>query len=175
MAKYTLTVTSELENLESIARFVADATSTMGMDADTTYAVQLAVDEACTNVIDYAYQRRRGQPVTIECREENGQCIVVIRDCGRPFDPRHVPMPDLKGPISRRKVGGLGIFLMRKLMDDVHFRFDVKTGNEVTLVKGIKQRLPHHAEESSSAGKVSVRSGMTARPADLWRTRGKTL
>jgi anti-sigma regulatory factor (Ser/Thr protein kinase) len=144
MPKYTLTVTSELNKLEAIARFVADATSAMGMDDDTIYAMQLAVDEACTNVVDYAYQGRGGQPVSIECRDEGGCCIVVIRDQGRPFNPARVPNPDLSSPVSKRRIGGLGIFLMRKLMDDVQFRFDVKTGNELTLVKAIKpqQRQP---------------------------------
>jgi serine/threonine-protein kinase RsbW len=138
MATYTLTVTSELDKLASIADFVADATEAMGMDEDGIYAMQLAVDEACTNVMDYAYGGRGGQPVTVECREEDGKCIVVIRDKGKPFDPSRVRKPDLKSPISKRQAGGLGIYLMRKLMDDVRFHFDAKAGNELTLIKGIK-------------------------------------
>ena len=148
MATYTLTVTSELNKLASIADFVADAASAMGMDEETVYAMQLAVDEACTNVIEYAYQGRRGQPVTVECRDEGGQCIVVIRDRGRPFDPTLVPTPDLKAPVSKRRIGGLGIYLMRKLMDDVRFRFDPQTGNEVTLIKAIK---PHAASQKAGS------------------------
>jgi anti-sigma regulatory factor (Ser/Thr protein kinase) len=140
MAKYTLTVTSELNKLESIARFVADATTAMGMDEDTVYAMQLAVDEACTNVMDYAYQGRGGQPVMIECSDVNGQCVVSIRDRGRAFNPERVPMPNLKAPVSKRKIGGLGIFLMRKLMDDVRFCFDPQTGNEVILIKAIRRQ-----------------------------------
>jgi len=138
MGTYSLTVTSELNKLASIADFVSDAASAMGMDEETVYAMQLAVDEACTNVIEYAYQGRRGQPVTVECRDDDGKCVVVIRDRGRPFDPARVPAPDVKAPVSKRRVGGLGIYLMRKLMDDVRFRFDPATGNELTLVKTIK-------------------------------------
>ncbi len=137
MPKNTLTVTSELDKLESIADFIEHTASTMGMDADGVYAVQLAVDEACTNVIDYAYQGRRGQPVTVECREENGCCVVVIKDRGRPFDPARVSSPDLHAPLSKRQIGGLGIYLIRKLMDDVRFHFH-DGGNELTLVKAIK-------------------------------------
>ena len=73
----------------------------------------------------------------IECSAQGGLCIVVIRDHGRPFDPGRVPAPDLESPISRRQVGGLGIYLMRRLMDEVRFRFD-RNGNELTLVKCIK-------------------------------------
>lgn len=146
MSKQVLTVTSELTNLESICRFVAGAASRMGMDEDTLYDLQLAVDEACTNVMDYAYQGRSGQPVTVECIENDGQCVIVIRDRGRPFDPARIPNPDLTSPISKRQVGGLGIYLMRKLMDDVRFHFDPRTGNELTLIKAIKAikpRAPH--------------------------------
>lgn len=138
MLTHKLTVTSELDKLEAIARFIRKAATDMGMDADSVYALQLAVDEACTNIIDYAYQRRSGQPMAIECREEHGKCIVVIRDRGRPFDPCCVPQPSVSGPISKRKIGGLGIYLMRKLMDDVRFSSDSANGNELTLVKAIK-------------------------------------
>jgi anti-sigma regulatory factor (Ser/Thr protein kinase) len=142
MSKQVLKVTSDLKNLESICRFVAGAASDMGMDDDTLYDLQLAVDEACTNVIDYAYQGRSGLPLTVECAEEDGKCVVVIRDCGRPFDPARVQAPDLTSPLSRRQVGGLGIYLMRKLMDDVRFRFDAGTGNELTMTKAIRPGVP---------------------------------
>ena len=138
MGTYSITVTSEFDKLEKVARFVADAAGQMGMDEDQIYAMQLAVDEACTNVMDYAYQGKAGQPVTVECCEDGGKCVVTIRDHGRPFDPSHVPMPDLSAPISKRQIGGLGIYLMRKLMDDVRFRFDNKNGNELILIKAIK-------------------------------------
>ena len=138
---HKLTVTSELDNLAEIAHFIRQAATDMGMDPDGVYALQLAVDEACTNVIDYAYQKCAGQPMVIECREEHGKCIVVIQDHGQPFDPGCVPSPSVSGPISRRKTGGLGIFLMRKLMDDVRFRFDGPNGNELTLVKAIKPEM----------------------------------
>jgi serine/threonine-protein kinase RsbW len=146
MSKQVLTVTSDVNNLESICRFVAAAAGDMGMDEDMLYDLQLAVDEACTNVIDYAYQGRGGQPVTVECAEQDGKCVVVIRDCGRPFDPSRVRQPDLTSPLSKRQVGGLGIYLMRRLMDDVRFRFDDQNGNELTLIKAIKPRSPQAKE-----------------------------
>jgi anti-sigma regulatory factor (Ser/Thr protein kinase) len=153
MSTYTLTVTSELDKLETIAAFIEQATRTMGMDAEDIYAMQLAVDEACTNVIDYAYQGRHGQPVTVECCEDDGRCMVVIRDHGRPFDPARIPSPDLHAPLSRRRIGGLGIYLMRKLMDDVRFHFDTVHGNELTLVKAIRPNnagIDAHADSHDS-------------------------
>ena len=151
MPTYNLTVTSELENLERIAQFIERVAEETGMDDESAYALQLSVDEACTNVMDYAYQGRRGQPVYIECQADDGQCTVVIRDCGRPFDPAAVPEPDLTSPLFRRQVGGLGIFLMRKLMDDVRFRFDAGRGNEVTMVKHWQPRRPPQSPSAELA------------------------
>jgi len=148
MSRYTLTVTSELDKLACIADFIKRAVSSLGMDENSAYAMQLAVDEACTNVIDYAYQRRTGQPVTIECYEDNGRCIVTIRDQGRPFDPTRVPVPDLHAPLAKRQIGGLGIYLMRRLMDDVRFHFDSIHGNELTLVKAIKPINTHNSGDT---------------------------
>lgn len=153
MPTFSLTVTSELENLERIAKFIERVAEETGMDEESAYALQLSVDEACTNVMDYAYQGRKGQPVYIECQTDDNQCTVVIRDCGRAFDPGRVPEPDVTSPLSRRQVGGLGIYLMRKLMDDVRFRFDASCGNEVTLVKHLQAR---RAPQSPSAELASA-------------------
>ena len=145
---YRCTVTSEFENLATIARFVAEAADRLGLDAKTAYALQLAVDEACTNVIAYAYGGQKGQPVTVECTRDKDTCVVTIRDRGQPFDPSRVPLPDVHAPLCERKEGGLGIYLIRTLMDDVRFRFDAQHGNELTLVKRISPRESEPAVSS---------------------------
>jgi anti-sigma regulatory factor (Ser/Thr protein kinase) len=152
MPTYSLTVTSELENLERIAQFIEGVAEANGIDESSAYAIQLAVDEACTNVMQYAYEGRKGQPVHVECRTGDGQCQVVIRDRGKAFDPAGVPAPDLTSSASTREVGGLGIYLMRKLMDDVRWRFDAKSGNEVTLVKRLPPRRPPQSAAAELAG-----------------------
>lgn len=159
---FRYTATSELQNLGAIARFVADAAQALGLDARTTYAVQAAVDEACTNIILYAYQGQPGQPVTVECHEESGTCVVVIRDQGRPFDPLSIPVPNVRAPLFQRQEGGLGIYLMCAFMDDVRFRFDAERGNELTLVKTFRSQgengrrpdagsQPHRARRAPAA------------------------
>lgn len=151
MAIYSLTVTSELDKLAAIASFISKTAADMGMDDDAIFALQLAVDEACTNVMDYAYQGKGGQPVTVECCEEGGSCIVTIRDQGKPFDPTRIKSPDVRSPLGKRSVGGLGIYLMRKLMDDVLFRFDAKRGNELILTKSIKTLPTESSQPRGSA------------------------
>ena len=96
--------------------------------------VQAAVDEACTNIIKYAYGEARGI-ITITCSTRDNNFMVSIKDKGKPFNPSSVPLPDLKADVNHRKIGGLGIYLMRNLMDDVTYDFDPKSGNTLVMKK----------------------------------------
>lgn len=136
MAKlHEICVTSQLSNLTQIAEFIARRTAMAGLDEGQAFAVQMAVDEACTNAIEYAYEGRQDGEVRICCYLEGRDFVVRISDRGRPFDPSSVPLPDIRAPLQDRQVGGLGLFLMRKLMDSVEFRFDAVQGNEVVMRK----------------------------------------
>jgi serine/threonine-protein kinase RsbW len=94
----------------------------------------MAVDEACTNIIKYAYSEEGGV-ITLTCELQGNDFVVIIRDRGKPFDPSSVPPPDLEADLDERKIGGLGIYLMGKLMDDVSYSFDAKKGNTLVMRK----------------------------------------
>ena len=98
MSKQVLTVTSELTNLEPICRFVSGAASNMGMDNDTIYDLQLAVDEACTNIVEHAYQGENKGEIECSCDFDQVSLTIIIRDHGRPFDPSIVSEPVLDAP-----------------------------------------------------------------------------
>jgi serine/threonine-protein kinase RsbW len=122
------------DSLPAIADLAGRAAEAAGMDSQTIYAVQLAVDEACSNIIEHAYG---GEDVgEIECTFEvdSGGLRLVLHDHGRPFNPASIPEPDLVSQLESRKVGGLGLYLIRKIMDEVKFEFD-GSGNTLTLVK----------------------------------------
>jgi anti-sigma regulatory factor (Ser/Thr protein kinase) len=120
--------------LALIRDFVAQVGEGLGLDEQVIYELQLAVDEACSNVIEHGYGGRGGEiEVTIEPTEDGIQ--VMMRDWGNPFDPDAVPIPDVTAPLENRKLGGLGLFLMRKMMDDVRFEFDRQQGNTLTMMK----------------------------------------
>jgi anti-sigma regulatory factor (Ser/Thr protein kinase) len=91
----------------------------LGLDA-IVFAVETSVDEACTNVIKYAYDGVGGT-VNITCELFEGVFTITIRDSGKPFDPATVRPPDLDASLYDRRIGGLGIYLMHKLMDEVNF------------------------------------------------------
>jgi len=129
-----LCVKSNPANLAQIAEFVSVCAEQMGLDADQVFAVQMAVDEACTNSMEHAYAGKDTGEVTICCYAEEGDMVIKITDSGVPFDAAQVPEPDLTRPLEERSIGGLGLYLMRKLMDSVTFtaRDD---GNEVIMRK----------------------------------------
>jgi anti-sigma regulatory factor (Ser/Thr protein kinase) len=133
--QFALCVKSELANLAQIAEFVTEQAQSVGMDDDQVFAIQMAVDEACTNSMEHAYNGHDDGEVTVCCYGENDDFVVKITDLGDQFDPSAVPEPDISQPLEERSVGGLGIFLMRRLMDSVEFHTDPDNGNEVIMRK----------------------------------------
>lgn len=119
----TFTIDASLGALAAISDFVVEQARAAGMDEHAVWEVQLAVDEAATNVVQHSYANTAG-PVTITTRCTDGEFEVMLRDQGAPFDPNNVPEPDLVSPLEERRTGGLGLYLMRKLMDRTEFRFN---------------------------------------------------
>ncbi len=136
--QFRLSITSDISNLSRVAEFVALAARESGLDERTTYNVQMAVDEAVTNVIQHAYRGAEDGRIRISCERQDDEFVVEVQDFGKPFDPSKVPTPRVHGPLSRRSVGGLGVFFMKKLMDRVEFSRDATRGNRVRMVKRIK-------------------------------------
>jgi len=142
---FNLSVPGDLTSLETIAEFVTEAAQRAGLDAQEIFGVQMATDEACTNVIEHAYAGTSGD-IHLTCQVEPGELVITIRDHGRPFDPESVPLPNLNGALQDRRVGGLGLYFMRKLMDEVHFSFDPTGGNQVIMVKRAAHEPPRSTE-----------------------------
>jgi len=133
-ARLKLRVKSRMENLASISDFVTSAATQFGLDEDQTFAVQMAVDEASTNVIEHAYAGRPDGTIDITCELNGDRMVVRIHDHGLAFDPRSVLPLDCAAPVSEQKERCLGLYLMYKLMDSVDFRFDAVKGNTLTMV-----------------------------------------
>jgi len=128
---------AELAQLGTIREFVAGACCDLDVDEDIIPDLQLAVDEICSNVIRHGYGGQGGRlEITVQAVAEGIQ--VVVRDWGAAFDPDAVSTPDLDAPLEQRSLGGLGLFLVRQLMDEVHFQFDGERGNSVTMVKRLR-------------------------------------
>ena len=130
-----LTVQSDLRNLARIAEFVVDAARRLGLDEKQAFEVQMATDEACANIIQHAYGPGVPGEIHIRCEIQGEDFLVTLRDRGRAFDPEQVPEPDITCPLEERRIGGLGLFFMRKLMDRITFCCDAIGGNELRMYK----------------------------------------
>ena len=122
------------ESLEKISIFIKQAAKEAGLDEDATYSVELAVDEACSNIIEHAYGAEDLGEIDCTCEVEASAFRIIIRDTGEPFNPDAVPKVDTSLSLEERSPGGAGVFLMRKVMDEVSFEF-TPDGNILTMVK----------------------------------------
>ena len=134
----TVTFPGRYENLEEISKLVVDSAKSAGMDEDSVYALQLAVDEACSNIIEHAYGGEGIGEIKVTIQPTQREFIVILRDRGQPFDPDQVPEPTRNVPLEEIEPRGVGLYLIRKMMDEVRFDFSSETGNVLTLVKRIK-------------------------------------
>ena len=134
MAK-TVTYPGRFENLAKISEFVVKAANAAGLNEDAVYAVDLAVDEACTNIIEHAYGGETKGNIQCTCTVLKNGLKIVLHDTGRPFNPARVPPPEVKARLKDLKSRGAGLFLMQKMMDEVTFEFTQGDGNFLTMVK----------------------------------------
>ena len=130
-----LIVSSSTDNLSVIRDFIRAAADKAGLSLEVIGKITLAVDEACTNVIKHAYNYSPDGEIIITATSKNSKFIITITDFGKSFNPDAIPEPNLKESIKQKRVGGLGMFLMRKLMDEVEYKSSPKKTNRVTLVK----------------------------------------
>lgn len=131
----TLTYPGRFDSLAAIAEFVTEAAETAGLDAHAVYAVQMAVDEACSNIIEHAYGGEGRGDIECTCRTNDDGLTVILRDYGCSFDPACVPEPDTHCCLEERDESGLGLYFIRQLMDEVRFECTSDAGNVLTLVK----------------------------------------
>jgi serine/threonine-protein kinase RsbW len=119
----TICLPAKLESLEPIMASVSGFLEENGLPGDRIQEIQLATEEALVNIFHYAYTGLEPGDVEVRCRaEEEGRLIVEFRDKGIPFDSTALAAPDLEASLPERKVGGLGIFLIRKMVDEVMYR-----------------------------------------------------
>jgi serine/threonine-protein kinase RsbW len=131
----TFTFPGRYDSLEEIGDCVKKATASAGFDDMASYAIQTAVDEACTNIIEHAYRGVNNGQILICFEDNEKEFKVILRDNGIAFDPDSVPAPDNYSSLETIKERGLGLHFMKKLMDRVEFNFSEKTGNQLIMVK----------------------------------------
>jgi serine/threonine-protein kinase RsbW len=125
----------EYKSLSEISEFVVNQANYLGFSSKDIYSIQIAVDEACSNIIDHAYGKEDLGYIELQVEDiENGMKI-TIRDDGDPFDPEEIPDPVIDSPLEERRERGLGLYIMRKLMDEVTYDFSSPNQNKLIMVK----------------------------------------
>ena len=130
-----LTVAGHFKSLAQISDFVHRAAVKAGLDERAIFAVKMAVDEACTNIIQHAYGGEGRGKIQLRCETLAEGLQVAIYDQGIPFAPSQVPELDTQAPLQQRQPGGMGMFFIGQLVDSVEFKFNTPQGNQLTLFK----------------------------------------
>ena len=126
----SLELPAVLESLPQFLEFLSLSAQEMGFDRKEINRIELAVEEAIVNIVRYAYGEESGK-INVICRSEHNDALLVeIIDSGMPFNPLDAIKPDLDADIEDRLIGGLGIYLTEKLVDNIHYR---REGNKNIL------------------------------------------
>jgi serine/threonine-protein kinase RsbW len=117
-----ITLPADLENLPILMEFILEYADQKGFKGRECREIELAADEILTNIISYAYPERKGY-ITVVCEvEEKDVFCAQVMDSGIPFNPLEVKVPDISSPLEEREIGGLGLFLAGRMVDDIQYR-----------------------------------------------------
>jgi serine/threonine-protein kinase RsbW len=128
---------ANLGEVERLNRLVRQFGELHEIPGRTFYAVNLALDEIVTNIILHGYEPEQMEPISVRMEAADGELRSQVRDSGRAFNPLDAPLPDLTGPLEKRTLGGLGIHLVRSLMDTVEYQRE-GAKNVLTIRKRIR-------------------------------------
>lgn len=131
----TTTFPGWYKSLARISEFVSQYALEAGLDETATYTVLVAVDEACTNIIEHAYGGEGRGDIKCTCDVKDDSLTIILRDWGDPFDPASVPEPDFNVPLQELQLRGVGLFLMQKIMDGINFSSTPDGENVLTMIK----------------------------------------
>jgi anti-sigma regulatory factor (Ser/Thr protein kinase) len=128
-----LHLTSDPEMLRVVRAAVQQMGILAGFSKIDCSKITLAVDEACTNIIKHAYKNRSGQPIVVTCRLVNDRLEIVIQDRGEPADVSTIK----PRPLDEVRPGGLGVYIIRSVMDEVTYSNIPDIGNRLVMIKGL--------------------------------------
>ena len=134
MFKQEITVAAAVENLEGVTAFVDRCLEEIGCSPRAQMQIDVAVDELFSNIAYYAYPPRTGTvTLRVEVAEDPSLAILTFIDSGVPYDPLSRPDPDTTLSAEERRIGGLGIYMVKKSMDDVSYAYE--DGKNVFTIK----------------------------------------
>jgi serine/threonine-protein kinase RsbW len=132
---HRITRAAYLESLNEFREFIKEYCSGIpGVTEEILYDIQLAVDEACTNIISHGYAGMDPGSIILDLDIQPDKIAVSLTDFGRSFEPSSVPVPDVNATLEERELGGFGLFLIQQSMDDMDYQV-TEDGNKMILTK----------------------------------------
>ena len=130
----SIILANELSEISKLNDFIEDIGNEFSLTPDVVFNLTLVLEEAVVNVINYAYPKEDHESIYLSAKMQDGSIIFVLSDSGKEFDPTMAPEADVTLSAEDRQIGGLGIFLIRQIMNEVKYeRIDGK--NVLTLEK----------------------------------------
>ena len=128
---------ARVESLHDLLTFITDEAKRKGFSEDARRRIELVAEEALVNVFVHGYPQNQGQ-VEVRCLASDDSSLTIeISDTGVSFNPLSLAAPDLQPDLAARKIGGMGVFLIRKMTDDVAYR---REGNNNILTMTVLNR-----------------------------------
>lgn len=128
-------ITNETANLAVVRDFLTRMIDGSAVDPKDKNKIILAVDEAVSNIIEHAYEEDRTGTIEVQVKSAPQLFEIVIRDSGKHFDPERIENVDMGAHLKAGRRHGLGIFIMRQIMDEVQYSYKEGVENELRLVK----------------------------------------
>ena len=139
--RFTLLVPSSTQNLALIRDFVSNVGLQAGLGDDDVAKLELAVDEACTNVIEHAHRGDLSKDVVVRATFDERTLRVEVVDTGEGFDPAKLPQENLEQMVAKHRSGGLGLRVMKSLMDEVSYEIVPGDTNRLRMVKKLRKEV----------------------------------
>lgn len=118
-----LNLTNDINQIPQLAEWVEQLSEEAGLPIDKTFQLNLALEEAVVNVMNYAYPGQQDMPIIVMADIQPNRIVFIIEDKGVPFDPTQAEDPDLSLSAEDRPIGGLGIMLVRQFMSDISYEY----------------------------------------------------
>jgi serine/threonine-protein kinase RsbW len=127
-----------LESLQDFREFIrAHCTGIPGANEEVIYDLQLAVDEACTNIISHGYAGLEPGSIILDLEVAPDRLTLSLTDFGHSFEPSSAPLPNVEAPIEERELGGFGLFFIQQSVDEIDYQ-TTEDGNKMILTKYLR-------------------------------------
>ena len=133
----SIILANDISEISRLYEFIEELGSDFSLSPDIVFNLNLVLEEAVVNIINYAYPKEDHESIYLSAKMHEGSIVLVLTDTGKEFDPTAVPEADVTLSADERQIGGLGIFLIRQIMNEVKYE-RIEGKNVLTLEKKVK-------------------------------------